>query len=283
VTNQQLQSNALLTGVVVVSLAINLPGPLTAARLTKLGAQVTAVLPPSGDPLQLYQPEWFADLHTGQDLVTLDLKSADGIRELDALLAQADILITASRPSSLARLGLDPETVAKKHPRLCQIAIVGESGVHAENPGHDLTYQAINALVSPPAMPITLIADIAGSERAAQIAVSALYHRERTGEATHQEVALADATYDMAEPNRRGLTKPGGGLGGGLGLSAIYETQEGWIALAAIEPHFAQRVLGELNVDGSTEAFAQVFSTKTAIQWEHWAKEKDIPLVAISQ
>ena len=32
-------------------------------------------------------------------------------------------------------------------------AIVGESGVHAENPGHDLTYQAINALVSPPAMP----------------------------------------------------------------------------------------------------------------------------------
>ena len=282
-TNQQVQSHALLTGVVVVSLAINLPGPLTAARLTKLGAQVTTVLPPSGDPLQLYQPEWFADLHAGQDLVTLDLKSADGINELDSLLAQADILITSSRPTSLARLGLDPETVSKKHPRLCQIAIVGESGTNAENPGHDLTYQAINALVSPPAMPITLIADMAGSERAAQIAVAALYHRERTGEAIHQEVALADVTHDMAEPNRRGLTKPGGGLGGGLGLYAIYETQEGWIALAAIEPHFAQRVLSELNVDGSTEAFAKAFSTKTATQWEHWAKEKDIPLVAISQ
>ena len=209
-TNQQVQNHVLLEGIVVVSLAINLPGPLTAARLSKLGAHVTTVLPPSGDPVALYQPEWFADLHAGQDLVTLDLKSPDGIVELDALLANADILITSSRPSSLARLGLDPESISKKHPRLCQIAIVGESGVNAENPGHDLTYQAINALVSPPAMPITLIADMAGSERAAQIAVAALLHRERTGEATHQEVALADATYDMAEPNRRGLTKPGG-------------------------------------------------------------------------
>lgn len=280
-TNQQVHSHVLLEGVVVVSLAINLPGPLTAARLTKLGAQVTTVLPPSGDPIALYQPEWFADLHAGQDLVTLDLKSPDGIEELDALLVNADILITSSRPSSLARLGLDPESISKKHPRLCQIAIVGESGVNAENPGHDLTYQAINALVIPPAMPITLIADMAGSERAAQIAVAALLHRERTGEATHQEVALADATYDMAEPNRRGLTKPGGGLGGGLGLYAIYETQEGWIALAAIEPHFAQRIMSELNVDASVEAFAQVFKTKTATQWEQWAKEIDIPLVAI--
>jgi alpha-methylacyl-CoA racemase len=281
VTNQQVQNHVLLEGIVVVSLAINLPGPLTAARLSKLGAHVTTVLPPSGDPIALYQPEWFADLHKGQDLVILDLKSPDGIAELDALLANADILITSSRPSSLSRLGLDPETVAKKHPRLCQIAIVGESGVNAENPGHDLTYQAINALVIPPAMPITLIADMAGSERAAQIAVAALLHRERTGEATHQEVALADATYDMAEPNRRGLTKPGGGLGGGLGLYAIYETQEGWIALAAIEPHFAQRIMSELNVDASVEAFAQVFKTKTATQWEQWAKEIDIPLVAI--
>ena len=280
-TNQQVQNHVLLEGIVVVSLAINLPGPLTAARLSKLGAHVTTVLPPSGDPIALYQPEWFADLHKGQDLVILDLKSPDGIVELDALLANADILITSSRPSSLMRLGLDPESISKKHPRLCQIAIVGESGVNAENPGHDLTYQAINALVIPPAMPITLIADMAGSERAAQIAVAALLHRERTGEATHQEVALADATYDMAEPNRRGLTKPGGGLGGGLGLYAIYETQEGWIALAAIEPHFAQRIMSELNVDASVEAFAQVFKTKTATQWEQWAKEIDIPLVAI--
>lgn len=280
-TNQQLQSHVLLDGVVVVSLAINLPGPLTAARLTKLGAHVTTVLPPSGDPLQLYQPKWFAELHSGQEFIILDLKSADAIGELDALLSKADILITSTRPSALARMGLDPKTVSVKHPRLIQIAIVGESGANAENSGHDLTYQAINGLVRPPAMPITLIADMAGAERATQIAIAALFHRERTGVATHHEVALADVAHDMAEPNRRGLTKPGGGLGGGVGLYGIYETQEGWIALAAIESHFAQRIMSELNVDASIEAFTQVFKTQTATQWENWAKEKDIPLVAI--
>ena len=165
-TNQQVHSLDLLAGVRIVSLAVNIPGPLTAARLTQLGARVTAVLPPSGDPLQIYLPQWFDDLHVDQEVVTLDLKSPEGIAELDSLLTQADILITASRPSALARLGMDSHSVSVKHPRLCHIAIVGESGERADSPGHDLTYQAINGLVNPPAMPTTLIADMAGSERA---------------------------------------------------------------------------------------------------------------------
>ncbi len=281
-TNVQAESHDLLDGVVVVSLAINLPGPLTAARLTKLGAKVTTVLPPHGDPLQQYDPNWFTDLHAGQEVATLDLKSPEGFEELDQLLTHADILITSSRPSALARLGLDPQTIATKHPRLCQLAIVGEAGAKAENPGHDLTYQAINGLVNPPHLPATLVADLAGSERATQIAIAALLYRDRTGQATHQEVALADVANDMAEPRRRGLTKPGGGLGGGIGLYGIYETQQGWVALAAIEPHFAQRTLRELEVDGTPEAFAKIFTTKTAKQWEHWASEKGIPLVALA-
>jgi crotonobetainyl-CoA:carnitine CoA-transferase CaiB-like acyl-CoA transferase len=169
-----------------------------------------------------------------------------------------------------------------KHPRLCQLAIVGESGAKAENPGHDLTYQAINGLVSPPEMPATLIADMAGAERATQIAVAALLHRERTGVATSEEVALAQVAYDMAEPRRRGLTARGGGLGGGLGLYGIYATLDGWIALAAIEPHFAQRTLNELQVDGSPEQFTHKFAENTSQHWEKWAAEKDVPLVAIS-
>jgi len=116
VTNQKAPNHDLLAGVVVVSLAINLPGPLTAARLTKLGAHVTTVLPPGGDPLKNYDPQWFADLHAGQEALTLDLKSPSGITELDSLLASADLLITSSRPSALTRLGLDPETVSTKTP-----------------------------------------------------------------------------------------------------------------------------------------------------------------------
>ncbi|MCX7669717.1 MAG: CoA transferase, partial [Anaerolineae bacterium] len=45
-----------LRGIRVVSLAVNLPGPLTAARYTELGAQVTKVVPPTGDPLAWVSP-----------------------------------------------------------------------------------------------------------------------------------------------------------------------------------------------------------------------------------
>lgn len=271
----------LLAGVSVLSLAINLPGPLTAARLTTMGASVTTVIPPSGDPLRVYNKEWFDDLHVGQQVLTLDLKVPEGAATLRELLKAADIVITSSRPSALARLGLDPRTLANLFPRLCQIAIVGESGEKSENPGHDLTYQAINGLIDPPHMPTTLIADMAGAERATQVALAALIYRDRTGHGSHHEIALADVARDMAQPRTRGLTAPGGGLGGGIGLYGIYETRSDWVALAAIEPHFAQRVLTELDVDGSPASIAAVMKTKTADQWQEWAQHLDIPLVLV--
>jgi crotonobetainyl-CoA:carnitine CoA-transferase CaiB-like acyl-CoA transferase len=270
-----------LAGVKVVSLAINLPGPAAAARLTALGAHVTTVLPPSGDPLQMIQPDWFSQLHAGQDVVTADLKTEQGLGVLHELLRGADLLVTSSRPSALARLGLDPHSLSSRHPHLCHVAIVGHPGDEAEIPGHDLTYQAVNGLINPPSMPSTLIADMAGAERAAQEGIAALFQRERTGVACRREVALSDVAETMAEPAKRGLTTPGGVLGGGLGVYGLYETKDGWVALAALEPHFAQRAMTELGVDGSPTAFAAVFRTRTAQQWEQWAAERDIPLAAV--
>ena len=270
-----------LAGVTVVSLAINLPGPAAAARLTALGADVTTVLPPSGDPMQMFQPDWFAQLHAHQELVSADLKTEEGLGVLHELLREADLLVTSSRPSALARLGLDPQSLTSRHPHLCHVAIVGHPGDEAEVPGHDLTYQAVNGLLNPPAMPSTLIADMAGSERAAQEGIAALLQRERTGVASHREVALSEVAETMAEPAKRGLTTPGAALGGGLGVYGLYETKDGWVALAALEPHFAQRAMTELEVDGTPAAFARVFLTRTAEQWEHWAAEKDIPLAAV--
>src|SRR5690606_20205433 len=93
----------------------------------------------------------------------------------------ADILITSSRPSALARLGLDAKNLRKTYPRLCHVAIVGESGKRAEHAGHDLTYQARHGLVDPPSMPKALVADTAGAERAVSAALAMLYAREKTG------------------------------------------------------------------------------------------------------
>ena len=61
-----------LLGQRVISLAVNLPGPLTAARYTALGAAVTKVVPPSGDPLAWVSPAWHDALQAGQEVVSLD-------------------------------------------------------------------------------------------------------------------------------------------------------------------------------------------------------------------
>ena len=67
-----------VAGVGVVSLAVNLPGPLAVARLASMGASATKVEPPSGDPLQAVAPSWYEELAAGQEVVTLDLKSPAG-------------------------------------------------------------------------------------------------------------------------------------------------------------------------------------------------------------
>jgi crotonobetainyl-CoA:carnitine CoA-transferase CaiB-like acyl-CoA transferase len=106
-----------------VSVAVNLPGPLAASRLAEFGASVTKVEPPAGDPLAHVAPNWYRSLVSRQNVVTLDVKDPHDRAELDALLADADLLITSMRPSALARLGL-----ARPHeifPRLSLIEIVG--------------------------------------------------------------------------------------------------------------------------------------------------------------
>jgi alpha-methylacyl-CoA racemase len=270
-----------LTGLHVVSLAINLPGPVAAARFVGLGAEVTTVLPPSGDPLQHVAPDWFEELHDGQRLVTLDLKSDRGIADLHAILEGADVLLTSSRPAALARLGLNPETVAARHPRLCQVAIVGHSGAEGDRAGHDLTYQADAGLLRPPAMPSTLIADLAGSERAVTEALAAVRQRDRTGIGAAREVALADAAQAFAEPVRRGLTTPDGVLGGGLPTYALYATSDGHVALAALEWHFAERVGAALGVELTESALRAAFAQEPTAHWVALAGEHDLPLAAV--
>lgn len=275
--------DAPLHGTRVVTIAINLPGPAAAARLTGLGAQVTTVLPPSGDPLEHFDRQWYADLHRDQEVVTLDLKDEADAARLQDLLGETDVLLTSSRPSALRRLGLDFATLHQRHPRLCQVDIVGSPGEQAEVPGHDLTYQASAGLVRPPAMPPTLAADLAGAERAATEALASLLERGRTGLGSRREVSLEEAARALAEPAVRGVTAPGGLLGGGLPGYAVYRAAEGHVALAALEPHFLRSTVAALGVEATHEAFAEVFAQRSARDWEAWAAEHDVPLAAVRE
>jgi alpha-methylacyl-CoA racemase len=272
-----------LDGTRAVSLAVNVPGPTTAARLVALGASVTKVEPPPGDPLATAHPAWYDELRAGQEVVTLDLKQAADRARLDELLEPADLLLTSSRPAALRRLGLAWPELHARFPRLCQVAIVGYSAPGQDRPGHDLTYAAAHGLVVPPDLPRTLVADLGGAELATTAAVAALLARERNGEAGYAEVALADAASAFAAPLRHGATVPGGPLGGGSPSYGLYPTREGWLAVAALEPHFQQRLAAELGLDELTnDALTTAFGARTAEDWEAWGREHDLPLGAVS-
>lgn len=270
----------LLEGIRVVNLALNLPGPAAARRLSQMGATVVKVEPPAGDPMEIYHADWYRDMAAGHTVLRLDLKEGQGRAQFDALLAEADLLITATRPAALARLGLDWGALRQKFPRLCQVAIVGFPHPRENEAGHDLTYQASLGLINPPHMPRTLLADMAGAEQTVGAALALLLGRERGQEGGYWEVALSEAAEAMAEPLRYGCTAPGALLGGGLPEYNLYPAREGWVALAALEPHFKKRAEESLGIS-SSEEYRSAFAARSAAEWQEWGQQLDVPIVAL--
>src|SRR5258706_6126896 len=272
----------LLEGIRVVTMALNLPGPLACARLRELGAAVTKVEPPAGDPFERFCPGWYRRLHHGLEVVSLDLKSDPGREAFGGMLDDADLLVTAQRASALARLRLDPGQLARSHPRLCHVAITGLAAPHDEVPGHDLTYLAAEGLVSPPELPRTLYADVSGAERAVSIALALLVSRLRSGKGAAAQAPLADAASALSQPLHEGLTRPGALLGGGAAGYNLYAARDGWVAVAALEPHFAKALAEKLQLRELTaEALGRHFATRDARYWEDWARVHDLPIVAV--
>ena len=271
-----------LQGLRIVNLGLNAPGPVAAARLAKLGAHVTKVEPPSGDAMKRFAARWYGELTAGQTVITLDLKIAPDSGKLHDLLDQSDLLLASFRPSALKRLELDWESLNRRHPRLCFVGIIGYHPPREEHSGHDLTYQAGLGLLRPPQLPATIAVDLAGAERAVSLSLALLLQYSKTSKAGCAWVSLHECARELSEPLTAGLTAAGGVLGGGSPFYSFYETSDGWIALAALEPHFANQLVAELGLEsGERSALARTFRTRSAAEWEAWARERQLPLAAV--
>lgn len=273
----------MLQAIKVVTLCVNVPGPVAAARLLQLGADVVKVEPPTGDPLAYLSRSWYQSLAQGQKVISLDLKNEHDRAELEQLLAESDLLLTSIRPAALARLSLNQSDVHRRHPRLCQVSIVGYAAPNENVAGHDLTYQAAAGTIAPPQLPRTLLADLATAERAVSTALALLLARERTGAGGFAQVALSEAMEVFSQPLLHRATTAGGLLGGGLPQYNLYQAREGWVALAALEPHFWKRFQEELGLSTGAdfESLTKLFLTRTAAEWEEWALARDLPLAAV--
>jgi alpha-methylacyl-CoA racemase len=289
-----------LKGVRLLSLSLNLPGPAALMRCQQMGASCVKLEPPapagappgsSGDPMAQYQRPVYDVLSQGIRVAVADLKTEQGQKILHRELAKADVLLTSFRPSALRKLGLEWKVLRPRYPALSMVAIVGGPGARAEEPGHDLTYLAENDLVSGLELPTTLYADMGGSLMASEAVLQAMLIRQRTGAGSYREVALSDAAAYLALPRAWGLTQPGAVLGGGHAGYRVYPCQDGRVALAALEPHFAKALCAAagvpyanmltLQAPATHRSIADYLLTMTRQALEQLAREKDIPLCTL--
>lgn len=285
-----------LQGVRILSLALNLPGPAALMRCRRMGATCIKLEPPAGDPMGLYNPAAYATMHEGVKVLTADLKTGEGQKVLQRELAKTDVLLTSFRPSAVEKLGLGWKTLHSLNPALSHVAIVGAPGALGEAPGHDLTYMADNDLVTGLDLPPTLYADMGGSLMASEAVLQAVLRQREpyagTGDPHPQgvflEVALSESASYLGLPRAWGLTKPGSAVGGGHAGYRVYPCQDGRVAVAALEPHFAASLCAASGVvmkDMATmfapathEAVAAFFLTRTCKQLDKLAVDQDIPM-----
>lgn len=294
-----------LDGVVVVDLSRYLPGPLVTRLLGDLGARVIKVEEPKlGDPVRHHPrskagPSALAALLlSGHESVALDLKRPAARECLEDLLVGADVLVESFRPGTLERLGLAPDDLGRRYPKLviCSVTGWGQEGPHSHRAGHDLSYQAVaGSLAASLHMPAVQTADVAGAWSAATAVTAALYDRHRTGRGCRIDQALLDAaghaaitTWASEADDAREAGEPRL-LTGAIPCYDLYRTRDrGWLALAALEPRFWRSFCKALGRGDLTfkqysrdpevrREVAAIVAGRTRADWALFMAEHDIP------
>ena len=143
--------NQPLKGVKVIDLTYFVAGPGSARILADWGADVIKVEPDFGDPgrktgATMTMPvddnasnPFYSIYNCNKRGISINLKEEKGLEIMDRLLKDANVFISSYRTGALKRLGLDYETMSKKHPHIIwgQINGFGDYGPAKDNPGFD--------------------------------------------------------------------------------------------------------------------------------------------------
>ncbi|MGH9059561.1 MAG: CaiB/BaiF CoA transferase family protein, partial [Acidimicrobiales bacterium] len=253
------------------------PGPLAGIRVVEFaglgpGPFATMLLADAGaDVLRVDRPGPAKDggaLVRGRPRLELDLKSADGRRTASTLISRADVVVEGFRPGVMERLGLGPEPVHARNPRLVYGRMTGwgQDGPLAAAAGHDINYIGIAGALEPigragarPVPPLNLVGDFGGGGLMLAMGVLAAQH-ERASSGRGQVVdasmvegaaLLTTSLHGMRAagvwPGERGDNM----LDGGAPFYDTYETADGkYVAIGAIEMRFWGDLVKVLGLDG---------------------------------
>lgn len=182
-----------LEGMRVVDISQQLPGPYTSALLADLGADVTKVEPPAGDPSRRLDPQMYSLVNAGKSTVVVDLKDPAGVEELHRLVERCDVFIEGFRPGVASRLGAGWEVLSGLNPALvyCSISACGQEGPYARVPMHDLNLQAMAGIDPGQGIGVPWV-DLGTATSCALAIVAAWHQAGRSGVGRYLDAAMLD-------------------------------------------------------------------------------------------
>ena len=285
-----------LEGLKVVELAGIGPGPYACMLLADLGADVLRL--ERGDADAEPSTSWDL-LNRSRPSVAVDLKNPAGRALVLELTEQADVLIEGFRPGVTERLGIGPDDVHQRNPRLVYARMTGygQDGPLAQRAGHDINYIAVSGALWPlgrqgerPTPPLNLVGDFGGGALFLVLGVlAAVLSARATGEGQVVDAAMVDGSASLMTMTHAfmnvGLWHEERGvnlLDTGAHFYEVYETSDhGFVAVGAIEAKFYAELLRGLELDASTlpaqldrstwpemkARFGAIFATKTRDEW----------------
>ena len=255
-----------LEGIRVLDLSRVLAGPWCAQSLADLGADVIKVeRPEAGDDTRGWGPPFLKDreggdtadsayylaANRGKRSIEVDLATDAGREIIRALAAVSDVVIENYKVGALRKYGLDHASLSAVNPRLvyCSITGFGQTGPWSHRAGYDFIIQGLGGLMSVtgeaddrpgggPQKVGVAVADLFTGMYATQAIIAALFHRERTGEGQHLDLALLDVQVAMTAnmgsnflhsgvaPKRWGNAHPN------LVPYQTFKASDGWIIVA---------------------------------------------------
>ena len=286
------QHSGPLVGLKVIDLATVVAGPGVAKYFADYGADVIKIERPSGDSTRSMgwteQGEtdslWWKLVNRGKRSLVLDLKNDADLSILKELIDSADLLIENMRPGKIEQLGLDPEELISRNPKLVVLRVsgFGQTGPYAQKPGFATIAEALSGLSSllgepdgGPLLPPIALTDEVTALVGSFSAMIAIYHAKLTGQGQIVDIDLVDSVLQIMGPlpaawDSLGYLQPR--LGSSIPYSiprGTYKCSDGvWVALSASAESVAKRLIETVGGAGDPRftSFQSRFENREALE-----------------
>jgi len=308
-----------LTGIRILDLSRQLPGPLATQALADFGAEVIKVEDTNaGDNFRFTEPKIggiasrHLQLNRNKRGLAIDLKTAKGKEIFLELASQSHVVFEQFRPGVVKRLGIDYESIKAVNSSIvyCSLSGFGQEAPYRDLVAHDPNYLSLAGVLSligrsggEPSLSGPQLADITAAHMVTIAILMALRNSETNGEGEYIDISLFDSAFSLAitglstylgggQPPSRGEERHNGKYP----WSDIYATKDGkWITIAAIEDHFYRNLCISLGrndwlelqyADNETQEkirtdLTKIFLTKTRDEWFSLLKDKDVCIAPV--